>query len=54
MKAASKLLEETDLTVGEVADKVGYSNLAYFTKVFRVKKNGCTPAVYRVSFRKKN
>lgn len=53
MKAASKLLEETDLTVGEVADKVGYSNLAYFTKVFR-EKNGCTPAVYRASFRKKN
>lgn len=53
IKAASKLLEETDLTVGEVADKVGYSNLAYFTKVFR-EKNGSTPAVYRASFRKKN
>ena len=53
MKAAAKLLEETDLTVGEVADKVGYSNLAYFTKVFR-EKNGSTPALYRTSFRRKS
>lgn len=53
MEAAAKLLEETDLTVGEIADKVGYSNLAYFTKVFR-ERNGSTPALYRTSFRKKN
>ena len=52
MDAAARLLEETDFTIGEIADKVGYSNLAYFTKVFR-EKNQVTPASYRVTIRKK-
>ncbi|MDO5425398.1 MAG: response regulator [Eubacteriales bacterium] len=51
MEKAAKLLEETDLTVGEIADQVGYANLAYFTKVFR-ERNHTTPAQYRSDLRK--
>lgn len=46
MEEAKRLLRETDLPVGDVADRVGYPNPAYFTKIFR-EQNGVTPAKYR-------
>ena len=46
MERARQLLSETELSVGEVADRCGYGNLAYFSRVFRI-RNGKTPAEYR-------
>lgn len=53
MEEARHLLETTDLPVGEVAYKTGYYNIAYFSRVFRI-RNNATPASYRAQFRKKN
>lgn len=46
LKEAEKLLLHTDLTIDEVAAKVGYQNKGYFYKIF-VQKNYLTPAKYR-------
>ena len=46
MELARRLLLTTDLSIGEIAGKSGYGNLAYFTKVFRI-RNGVPPAEYR-------
>jgi Response regulator containing CheY-like receiver domain and AraC-type DNA-binding domain len=46
IQRAKRLLKETDLSIGEIAFSVGYSNWAYFSKVFR-EKNGETPAQFR-------
>lgn len=40
------LLNDTDQSVTEVAEKVGFSNPCYFTKIFREQK-GCSPTQYR-------
>ena len=48
MEKARQFLLETDLTVSEVADRCGYANLAYFSKVFRI-RNGKTPAEFRAA-----
>ena len=48
MDKAAALLEETDMTIGDISDAVGYGNLTYFTKVFR-ERNQITPAQYRMS-----
>ena len=48
MERARQFLLETDLTVSEVADRCGYANLAYFSKVFRI-RNGKTPAEFRAA-----
>ena len=46
MEAAKTLLAQTDLSVTEICEKVGYSNLSHFIRAFR-KKCGVTPTVYR-------
>ena len=46
MKEARRLLQTTDLPIGEVAYASGYYNVAYFSKVFKI-HNGETPAQYR-------
>lgn len=43
---AKQLLENTGLTVGIIASKVGYDNFSYFSKMFK-KKEGMTPQDYR-------
>jgi len=43
---ASELLAETDKTVGEICQEVGFSDHSYFNKVFRQLK-GVTPSEYR-------
>lgn len=50
IQEAKRLLKETDRTIGEIAFSVGYSNWAYFSKVFR-EKNGETPAQFRCHYR---
>lgn len=43
---ACKLLNQTDLRISEIAARLGYSNFAYFTQVFK-RETGMTPAVFR-------
>jgi AraC-like DNA-binding protein len=45
-EAARLLTEKTGATVVEVAYSVGYSNVPYFTKLFK-EEYGCTPKVFR-------
>jgi two-component system response regulator YesN len=45
---ACQLLEDTPLTINQIAEKVGYSDYFYFTKVFR-RVTGFTPTAYRQS-----
>ncbi len=49
MREARRLLETTALSIGEIADQTGYDNLAYFSRVFRI-RNRVSPAQYRSSF----
>lgn len=50
IQEAKQQLKETDKPIGEIAFSVGYSNWAYFTKVFR-EKNGETPAQFRAHYK---
>lgn len=43
---ACRLLAETDLSIAEVADRVGYQSASHFGKVFRT-ATGLTPTAYR-------
>lgn len=47
MAEARNLLAGTNLPVAEVAYKVGYNNVAYFIRVFRI-RNKITPVQYRI------
>jgi AraC-like DNA-binding protein len=40
------LLEQTDFTIKEISEKLGYSNQYYFSRVFKEKK-GMSPSEYR-------
>lgn len=46
LKHAIKMLEKSDLKVYEIAEKVGYSNLSYFSTVFK-KNFGINPFEYK-------
>lgn len=52
LKQALHLLENTTLKVYEIAEAVGYSNLSYFSTLFK-KNFGQNPFDYRNSFNKK-
>ena len=41
-----KMLENTDLSIGEIAGKCGFNSFSYFTKIFG-EKVGCSPKEYR-------
>ena len=43
-----RMLAETDMTVSEISDEVGFSDTSYFSKVF-LKSVGKTPTLYRRS-----
>lgn len=45
IEAAADLLLHTDMTVGEIAAEVGYSDYTQFSRMFR-KKKGCSPREY--------
>ena len=49
---AKKFLKETGLKVYEISHKVGYSDIAYFSKVFR-SKTGMSPKQFRERTRSK-
>ena len=46
LEKAKKLLEQDYLKVTEIAEKCGYTNGNYFSKVFR-EATGMTPVEYR-------
>ena len=46
MREARRLLADTDLTVGEIARRVGYREAGYFVRRFRA-AHGVTPAAWR-------
>lgn len=46
MDAAKHYLQETNLSIAEIADKVGYNDVKYFTKTF-IKQTGVKPTVFR-------
>ena len=50
MERAKQLLAETDLSIAEIADKVGYSTSRYFSTRFKA-KTGDSPLAYRKSHR---
>lgn len=43
------LLSSTDQSITEIAEKTGFSNPCYFTKIFR-KHKGCSPTQYRKKY----
>lgn len=51
IKNACILLANTDLTIEQIANQVGYTNHTFFYKSFK-KFHGVTPAVYRKNIRK--
>lgn len=46
MNEAMRLLVSTSLRVSEIADRLGYSDIAYFSNMFK-RKIGVTPSKYR-------
>jgi YesN/AraC family two-component response regulator len=46
INAASQLLLDRNLAIKDIATRVGYPDVRYFTTVFRL-TTGATPAVYR-------
>ncbi len=44
---AESLLMEPNLTVTEIAEKIGFGSLAYFGRVFRDIKKNISPTDYR-------
>ena len=50
--AASELLESTNLTVGEIAFRIGYQDQGHFNRVFQ-KQMAVTPSEYRKTVRAK-
>ena len=50
IQTAKSLLLNTHLSVGEIAEKLGYTDIHYFSNLFQ-KKCGCRPSGYRKSRR---
>lgn len=51
LRESKRLLQETDLRIGEVASRVGIDNVSYFLKLFK-QYEGMTPQEYRCSANK--
>ncbi|THF81648.1 AraC family transcriptional regulator [Cohnella fermenti] len=47
MNRAKQLLAETDVSIRDIAESVGYSDMYYFTRLFK-KQTGVTPVQYRM------
>lgn len=44
---AKQMLKESDLAVSEISGSVGFSNTAYFTRIFKKYANGLSPKEFR-------
>ena len=49
LERAKQLLETTDETLDKLAERVGYEDATFFSRLFR-RKVGLTPALYRRRF----
>ena len=49
---AQDLLQSSNLSIGDIADKVGYTDVSHFSQLFR-KKRSLTPSEYRTTVRAK-
>lgn len=49
LRKAEQLLKETNKPVAEIAQLTGFSDVFYFSKVFR-RKRGCSPSEYRRTY----
>ncbi|WP_243117307.1 helix-turn-helix transcriptional regulator [Muricomes intestini] len=49
MRAAAKMLLQTNDSIMDIGEKCGFSSNSYFGKVFR-ESLGCTPKEYREKF----
>ena len=50
MKCALSMLRSSDLSIQEIADKTGFTDASYFTKIFKAQM-GMTPKEYRNQFK---
>lgn len=46
LSKACMMLENTNISISEIANEIGYSNMHFFYQIFK-KHHGCTPAEYR-------
>ncbi len=53
LNRAKELLSESETTIHDISDMLGFSNVTYFTKFFK-KHVGIAPTAYRKKFSKKN
>jgi len=51
LELACKLLEASEMNIGEISFRVGFNTQAYFSKCFS-EQYGCSPLRYRKHFRK--
>ena len=52
IKQARRLLEDTDLSVSQIATQIGFNNITYFDRVFR-EIVLISPRTYRTAVKKK-
>lgn len=52
LECAMELLEENDLSLAEIAQRAGYNNQQYFSRVFKA-EYGITPGQYRSNIKKR-
>ncbi|MBE5866498.1 MAG: helix-turn-helix transcriptional regulator [Lachnospiraceae bacterium] len=52
MEEAKRLIRESDLTISQISEKLGFSGIHYFSRIFK-KRNGITPTQYAHSVWKK-
>lgn len=48
LQKAKELLTNTDTSIGEIAELIGFQSIHYFSRYFKAKE-GCTPIEYRIS-----
>jgi two-component system response regulator YesN len=53
IQRAKELLQSTNAKIKQIGEAVGYSNIYYFSRVFK-NKTGITPVLYRKQNRIKN
>ena len=51
IRCSKNLLKNSDLSIAQISDMIGFSNPNYFCTVFRQYCNGVSPSVYRKKYR---
>lgn len=53
LSEAEKLLAQTNITISNISDEVGFHSPSHFSKTFK-ESNHCTPSAYRKKFKESN